>query len=1412
MKTAVSGVLALVGLAPIAGAAPAVPTESPTLWAMLAWVRRQYGQTDSGQLSQSSRAATLTSQATTETQSSQSFSTFAAAAAVNTAPTANPTQSAPNQTTGAITGAINGADVDGNTLSYTVTGTAPASGSVTVNATTGAFTYTPTQAARLAAGQTTAADFDSFTVSVSDGQTATTTSVSVPVLPAVVSSVTTKQVGTNPLGVAVSATKSYVANSASNTVSVVDRTSGAVTTINVVATPTAIALSADGTRAYVAGNNGVSVINTATNTVVGSYTTGGGQAYAIAVSPNGQRVYVAMAGTNKVAVLNTTSTTPTLVATVAVGSVPVGIAVSADGTRVYVTNYGSSNMSVINTATNTVIKTISTGANPEGVAVSPDGSRVYVANLGSSNVTVINPTATTTTVATVAVGANPFGLTISPDGSLVYTANGPDTVSVINTKTNAVVTTFSIDSAPSNNWHGIAVSPDGNQIYVGDMSNAALRSVTLNRGNTAPIAGTPTVGAPSNTDGAVTGTLNFRDVDGDTLTYSVPSQPSSGNVVVTEAGGFTYTPTTAARNAAAQTPGTDTATFNVTANDGTATSTVSVTVTISPLVANRPPVAGTPSVGTPDRGTGTVTGALNFTDPDGNPLTYSVPTQPSSGTVTVTGGNYTFTPNQAARDAANTAQGAKTASITVVASDGQASTPVTFTVPIKGTNRAPTPGTPAVGTPDTTTGAVSGALNFTDPDSDPLTFSVTQPSTGTVTFSGNTYTFTPTKAARDAAATPNGAKNQTITVTASDGLATGSVTFNAPISPTPPPTASPTQSSPNQATGVVTGAINGTGVVGSTLTYTLTGTAPASGSVTVNAATGAFTYTPTQAARLAAGQTAAADFDSLTVTVSDGPATTPVTVSVPVLPAVVSSVTTKQVGVNPLGVAVSATKAYVANSAGNSVSVVDRTSGAVTTISVVATPTAIALSADGTRAYVAGNNGVSVINTATNTVVGSYTTGGGQSYGIAVSPNGQRVYVTMTGTNRVAVLNTVNTTPTLVTTIAVGGTPAGVAVSADGTRAYVTNYGSNTMSVIDTSTNAVVKTISTGGNPIGVAISPDGTRVYVSNLGSNNVTVINPTATTTTVATITVGANPFGLALSPDGSLLYAANGIDTVSAINTMTNAVTTTFSIDSAPSNNWHGIAVSPDGNQIYVGDMSNAALRSVTLNRGNTAPVVGTPTVGSPSGSNGAVTGTLNFNDVDGDTLTYNVPSQPSSGNVVVTAAGGFTYTPTTAARNAAAQTPGTDTATFNVTANDGTVASTVAVTVTISPLAASNNPPVAGTPSVGTPDRGSGTVTGALNFTDPDGNPLTYSVPTQPSSGTVTVTGGNYTFTPTQAARDAANTAQGAKTASITAVASDGQASTPVTFTVPIKGTNRAPTPGTPAVGTPDTTTGAVSGAL
>ena len=58
----------------------------------------------------------------------------------------------------------------------------------------------------------------------------------------------------------------------------------------------------------------------------------------------------------------------------------------------------------------------------------------------------------------------------------------------------------------------------------------------------------------------------------------------------------------------------------------------------------------------------------------------------------------------------------------------------------------------------------------------------------------------------------------------------------------------------------------------------------------------------------------------------------------------------------------------------------------------------------------------------------------------------------------------------------VGITPVGIAVTPDGTKVYVTNYESDNVSVIDTATNNVTATVKIGkytiNYPVGVAIGP----------------------------------------------------------------------------------------------------------------------------------------------------------------------------------------------------------------------------------------------------------------------------------------------------------------------------------------------------
>jgi YVTN family beta-propeller protein len=58
----------------------------------------------------------------------------------------------------------------------------------------------------------------------------------------------------------------------------------------------------------------------------------------------------------------------------------------------------------------------------------------------------------------------------------------------------------------------------------------------------------------------------------------------------------------------------------------------------------------------------------------------------------------------------------------------------------------------------------------------------------------------------------------------------------------------------------------------------------------------------------------------------------------------------------------------------------------------------------------------------------------------------------------------------VITTVPVGQRPWGIALTPDGKKLYAGNGLSNDVSVIDTATNQVIKTIKAGDGPWGIAI------------------------------------------------------------------------------------------------------------------------------------------------------------------------------------------------------------------------------------------------------------------------------------------------------------------------------------------------------
>lgn len=199
-------------------------------------------------------------------------------------------------------------------------------------------------------------------------------------------------VGGAPVGLAIApdGATAFVANHDDATVSVIDtRTRQQDTPIDLGgAKPTAIAMSPDGGRIYVAGLFGLRAIDTATRAPIGTPWTLHEPVpppvpSALAVTTDGTHAYAAIDGDGMVADFDLTSFTgleqATLTSTprlrVANGNLPLrAIAVTPDGRKVVATGDG---LGIIDTATRTV-ETVSSPASFTGLAITPDSGRALL--------------------------------------------------------------------------------------------------------------------------------------------------------------------------------------------------------------------------------------------------------------------------------------------------------------------------------------------------------------------------------------------------------------------------------------------------------------------------------------------------------------------------------------------------------------------------------------------------------------------------------------------------------------------------------------------------------------------------------------------------------------------------------------------------------------------------------------------------------------------------------------------------------------------------------------------------------------------------------------------------------------------------------------------------------------------------
>jgi YVTN family beta-propeller protein len=290
-----------------------------------------------------------------------------------------------------------------------------------------------------------------------------------------------------------------------------------------------------------------------------------------------------------------------------------------------------------------------------------------------------------------------------------------------------------------------------------------------------------------------------------------------------------------------------------------------------------------------------------------------------------------------------------------------------------------------------------------------------------------------------------------------------------------------------------------------------------------------------------------------------------------------------------LPAAAQAGRLYVSNEDDGTITVLDADrNAAIATIAVGKRPRGLALSPDGQRLYVPVSglpkcpppisdeecarlprdpaaDGIAVIDTRALARTALFT-GVSDPERVAVSRDGRRLYISEEDAARLAVMDAVR--GRVMATVAVGREPEGVRISPNGRWVLVTSEEDNTVTVVDAKTNAILGTAKVGRRPRDLAVSADSRTAYVSGEADASVyrLALPGGAPAAQVITLRPQARPMGVALDASRGRLYVSTGHGaSVAVISLEGPSLLTEVTTGGRP---W-GISLADGGGRLYSAD---------------------------------------------------------------------------------------------------------------------------------------------------------------------------------------------------------------------------------------------------